>query len=472
MGVGLTAPAVSAAPVGEGAGWRRLAHTTAFRIAWMAVGVLGVCSAAVGLILSWQTNKLVGEEVVAALRGETATLMAVAQTGGPAAIAEAVRIREREPGGGLYLLLDREGVKLAGNLAEPPAGFAPGSDGAVFHYRPPGGDADLAGIALVQSTPDGGRLYVGRDIEESRAFARRLGRMLFLGFLALTLAGLVGAVAVGRLVLRRIGAMTAASQVIMAGDLSGRIPLDGSGDELDELAGSLNAMLARIEMLMQGLREVSDNIAHDLKTPLNRLRHHAEAALRDPGEATHRQALERVIEDADDLIKTFNALLLVARLEAGAIEGNTEDFDLGALVGDVAELYAPVAEEHGMTVSAEITAAPSIRANRQLIGQAVANLIDNAIKYGRGAIDLRVTRGEDGGFDLSVADHGAGIAAADRERAVKRFVRLDESRTRSGTGLGLSLVAAVARLHGGTLRLEDNAPGLRVVVALPGRLVV
>ena len=234
-------------------------------------------------------------------------------------------------------------------------------------------------------------------------------------------------------------------------------------------------MLDRIEQLMAGLREVSENIAHDLKTPLNRLRNRVEAALRYPsGESIYRDALGRTIEDADDLIKTFNALLLIARLEASALDKSVEIVACGALVRDVAELYTPLAEEHGLALTIAAGQGPTITANRQLIGQAVANLLDNAIKYapagngtaGNTVISVAVAAHEQD-LEIVVADHGPGIAAENRERALKRFVRLDESRTQPGTGLGLSLVAAVARLHGGHVILEDNQPGLRVRLLLP-----
>jgi signal transduction histidine kinase len=263
----------------------------------------------------------------------------------------------------------------------------------------------------------------------------------------------------------------------MQGDLSQRIPTSGGNGELDALAQNLNEMLDRIEGLMSGLREVSDNIAHDLKTPLNRLRNAAEAALRDPrGGEAYREGLERTIEKSDELIKTFNALLLIARLEAGPLEESVEAFDLGRFVEDVAELYTPAAEEAGFALAIEAEHGVLIRANRQLIGQAVANLIDNAIKYSRGgepgsAITVRAYR-EGGQPAISVGDHGPGIAEGDRERALKRFIRLEASRTQPGTGLGLSLVAAVARLHHGEVRLEDNQPGLKVVVLLSRKCLI
>jgi signal transduction histidine kinase len=237
-------------------------------------------------------------------------------------------------------------------------------------------------------------------------------------------------------------------------------------------------MLARIEQLMAGLREVSDNIAHDLKTPLNRLRNRVEAALREPyGEPVYREALERTIEEADGLIKTFNALLSIARIEAGAGGDNRETLDVSALLRDVAELYEPVAEERGLVLKAEAEAPIFIRADRQLLGQAIANLIDNAIKYGTTGVSLGGT-GAKPEVEVSakikgpiaeivVTDRGPGVPVSDRERVLDRFVRLEASRSEPGSGLGLSLVAAVARLHGGSLRLEDNAPGLRVILALP-----
>jgi signal transduction histidine kinase len=260
----------------------------------------------------------------------------------------------------------------------------------------------------------------------------------------------------------------------MGGDLTLRLPVSGSGDELDRLAAGLNDMLARIAELMTGLREVSDNIAHDLRTPLTRLRNHAEAALRSADDpVAYRAALERTIEESDGLIRVFNALLAIARAEAGADRAGMSAFDLGEAVESIAELYAPVAEENGATLKVEAAEGLMVIGNRELIGQAVANLIDNAVKHGApddeaAKTEISVVARRDGGsVAIEVADHGPGIPSGDRARALDRFVRLEGARSRPGSGLGLSLAAAVMRMHSGALRLDDNNPGLKVTATLP-----
>jgi len=288
--------------------------------------------------------------------------------------------------------------------------------------------------------------------------------------------GLTGGFFVSRRVLNRVDAMTDTAQTIMAGDLAGRLPVAGTGDELDRLAVHLNAMLERIEALMGGLKEVSDNIAHDLKTPLTRLRNRCEQALRgSKGDSDYRAALETTIAESDELIRTFDALLMIARAESGQARDNMAEFDAAEIARDVGELYEPLAEEKGLALRVEAPVAAPMRGNRELVSQALANLVDNAIKYARpdptvnGApVEIVVGAGnEDERITLTVADRGPGIPEADRGRVVERFVRLEQSRSEPGSGLGLSLASAVARLHGGELRLEDNHPGLRSTIALP-----
>jgi signal transduction histidine kinase len=374
---------------------------------------------------------------------------------------------------------DKDGRRVTGNLTDISQELWNSLGPVEFVYRrpAPGGTERRLAFANVFRLPAGYRLIVGRDVEDRRILARTIRRAMLWGLGLMTLVGLGGGYWVSRKLLARIDAVSATTRTIMDGDLTGRLPVNGSGDELDRLSESLNLMLGRIEQLMAGLREVSDNIAHDLKTPLNRLRNRVEEALREPyGEPVYREALERTIEEADGLIKTFNALLSIARLEAGAGGGNREQLDVSALVCDVAELYEPVAEERGLVLKADTVPPILIHADRQLLGQAIANLIDNAIKYGtpdaterNGAKpEVQVTvMAKEGMAEIVVTDRGPGVPAEERERVLNRFVRLEESRSEPGSGLGLSLVAAVARLHGGSLKLEDNEPGLRVVLALP-----
>jgi hypothetical protein len=284
--------------------------------------------------------------------------------------------------------------------------------------------------------------------------------------------GLLGGVLMSRNFLHRIETITAASRSIMAGDLSKRVPISGSGDELDQLSVSLNQMLEQIERLMAGMREISTNVAHDLRTPLTRLRSRVEAALRTDDRHGQKAALEQTIEEADELLATFNALLSIARTEAGQAGEGLHPVDLKEVVTDIAELFAPLAEESGGSLILSAEESVEVRGDRQLLAQAISNLIDNALKYGVPAeknapeitLSLHPAPSE---AIIAVGDRGPGIAETDRGRVTERFFRLDRARTRPGSGLGLSLVQAIARLHNGKLALKDNAPGLLVELVLP-----
>jgi hypothetical protein len=269
--------------------------------------------------------------------------------------------------------------------------------------------------------------------------------------------------------------MTETTRTIMAGNLSGRLPVNGSEDELDRLAVNLNAMLERIEALLKGFKEISDNIAHDLKTPLTRLRNRCEEALRiGKGESEYRAALHSTIEESDNLIRTFNALLMIARAESGQASTPMTEFDAAVIARGVGELYDPLADDKGLALKVEASLPVPLKGNRELVTQALANLVDNAIKYGgaakpavNGAEIVIKAQSEGDRILLTVSDSGPGIAEADRGRVVERFVRLEQSRTEPGSGLGLSMASAVARLHGGELKFADNHPGLKVVLVLP-----
>lgn len=459
----------------------------AFRIAATALAVVMLAATAAALALFRQSEAALTSHVLDALHQDAALIEREVRDGGVDAARRAVDLRASGIGAGLYFLADETGRKLAGNLNQLPPEIADKPAGGVFSYSVDAsrtaGDGHIA-VALRAQLPTANlMLVVGRDIDTEQRLLARMRWLALLGMGLLALTGIAGGYALSRNIVSRVEAVNRTAHAIMAGTLSQRIPVGAGGDEIDALSINLNRMLDRIEQLMSGLREVSDNIAHDLKTPLNRLRNRAEAALRDGrGADAYREGLERTIEEADDLIKTFNALLLIARLEAGALEGTTEIVDVGGLVSDLAELYEPVAEEAGLMIELSVGKAAPIEINRHLVGQAVANLVDNAIKYAtvsRSADNQEAPRAATriviaveavaDGVAISVADDGPGIPAADRERVLRRFVRLEQSRSRPGTGLGLSLVAAVARLHAGSVRLEDNAPGLRVVLTLPAQ---
>jgi signal transduction histidine kinase len=458
----------------------KLFRTTTFRLSLTYLALFGAAAVVAMFYIYWNTTVLLTRQLHDTIDAELKGLAEQYTAGGLTRLVSTVADRSQTPGNSLYYVADPDGHRIAGNLStiSPELSSSLGPVEFVYSRPAPGGVETRLAFANVFRLPGGYRLIVGRDIEDRRELARLIRSAMLWGLGVMALFGIGGGYWVSRKLLARIDAVAATTRTIMEGDLSGRLPVNGSGDELDRLSGSLNLMLARIEQLMAGLREVSDNIAHDLKTPLNRLRNRVEAALREPyGEPAYREALERTIEEADGLIKTFNALLSIARLEAGAGGDHKETLDVAALVRDVAELYEPVAEERGLMLRADTVEPIFTRANRQLLGQAIANLIDNAIKYGAPGSaqasdatkpEVSVTTVVKGSMAaIVVTDRGPGVPASERERVLDRFVRLEASRSEPGSGLGLSLVAAVARLHGGTLRLEDNQPGLRVVLSLP-----
>ena len=456
----------------------KLLRTTAFKLTLVYLGIFVLFAASLLAYFALNTRRLITEQITATVNGEVNGLSEQYGQGGLRRLVTVVDVRSRRPGSSLYLVTTPSGEGLAGNVGslEPGVLDRPGWLETNYHRLESPEGAEHRALVRVVQLPGGFHLLVGRDLDERE---RLFGIVVNAGQWSLALVivlGLLGGFFVSRRVLSRIDAMTGTAQTIMAGDLSGRLPVAGTGDELDRLADNVNAMLDRIEALMRGLKEVSDNIAHDLKTPLTRLRNRCEQALRSAtGEASYRAALESTIAESDDLIRTFDALLMIARAESGQARENMTEFDASEIARDVGELYEPVADEKGIALKIDAPAAAPVRGNRELVSQALANLIDNAIKYAgtNGKVngvpaEIVVKAGNDGErITLSVADRGPGIPDADRGRVVERFVRLEQSRSEPGSGLGLSLASAVARLHGGELKLEDNHPGLRTTIALP-----
>ena len=373
----------------------------------------------------------------------------------------------------LFMLADAQGTFIVGNLRSPPISQLPDDTWIDFSTQSTDASAPTGhGVhAFNFQLPQNYQLIVGQDVEELNQFRNMVREALYWGLGLSILMGLGGGFVMSRNFLRRVDAITATSRDIMHGNLSGRMPISGSNDELDRLSQSLNDMLGQIEKLMQGMHEVSSNVAHDLKTPLTRLRARIEAALRQNSKADYRAALQQTLVDSDSLLSTFNALLSITQLESGQLRSSLEVVDAKEIVDDVVDLYTPLAEENHGTLVSDTALNLRVKAKRELLAQVLINLIDNAIKYGagnQGAAQIRVSgRKQDHHVVLSVADHGNGIPASEHERVLKRFVRLDESRSKPGNGLGLSLVAGVASLLDGKLILADNKPGLLAELWLP-----
>lgn len=460
----------------------KLFRTTTFKLTLAYLIAFAVFAALLLGYFALNTRRLVTEQITDTVNAEITGLSEQYRQGGIRRLVLIIEARSRRPGSSLYLVTTFNGDTLAGNISALDPGVLDNPGWSETGYRrldEAGVDRGHEALVRVFQLPGGFRLLVGRDLDERQRLERIIASAGRWSAAVVVLIGLIGGVFVTRRVLRRVDAMTDKARTIMEGDLSGRLPVTGSNDELDRLAENLNAMLERIEALMHGLKEVSDNIAHDLKTPLTRLRNHAEEALRTAkGEPAYREALDQTIEESDGLIRTFNALLMIARAEAGQSSESLTDFDAAEIARGVGELYEPLAEEKGLTLKVEAETPAPMVGNRELVTQALANLVDNAIKYGRTAApadgangaapDIVVgATGEGDKILLTVADRGPGIPESDRGRVTDRFVRLETSRTEPGSGLGLSLVAAVARLHGGELTFEDNSPGLKSVIALP-----
>jgi signal transduction histidine kinase len=462
----------------------KLIRTTAFRLTLVYLFLFALFAASLLGYFAWNTRRLITEQITTTVNAEIGEVSDIYDHRGLHGLVLTVQNRALRPGANLYLVTTPTGQMIAGNVGALMPGVMATTGWTETAYRRLDEQDNATHRALVHVTQLSGsfRLLIGRDLEERRRLFGIVAHAAQWSLLVVIVLGIGGGIFVARRVLRRIDAMTGTTQRIMAGDLTGRLPVGRSGDELDRLAENLNAMLERIEALMMGLKEVSDNIAHDLKTPLTRLRNRAEEALAKSGcEADYRAALERTIEESDGLIRTFNALLMIARAESGQARGNMDDFDVADVAGGIHELYEPVAEDDGMTLRVKTLSAP-LHGNRELISQALANLVENAIKYGKPATSsagsvvsldakqiLIEARREGDQVLLSVTDHGPGIPEADLKHAVERFVRLDSSRSQPGSGLGLSLASAVATLHGGELRLGDARPGLVATLAIPAR---
>jgi signal transduction histidine kinase len=445
---------------------RRLVRTHAFRLAGLYFGVFAVSVLAVLLFVYWMSADFVERQTQATLDAEIAGLAEQYEQRGLSGLVQIVLARSAgDRGDGmLYLVTDRDGHPLAGNITGWPENtpVAPGPVAFNVEVKIKGKTARRPARGALIVIPGGYRLLAARDISDAALFRERIKMTLVWSGLVALVAGLIGGAVLSRNLLRRVEQVNRTAERVMAGNLSDRVPTLGTSDEFDQLAANLNLMLDQIERLMTGMREVTDNVAHDLRTPLARLRARLELSLigaADP--AAQAEAVRAAIDDADRLLATFNALLNIAEAESGARRNEAEPLDLAQTARAAAELYEPVAEEKGCALKLDVDPGIMIRGDRHLLSQAVANLLDNALKYGGGEVLLSAHQA-DGRAALEVSDSGPGIPEAEREAVFDRFVRLEPSRSTPGNGLGLSLVRAVARLHNGTVALGDNRPGLKV----------
>jgi signal transduction histidine kinase len=452
---------------------RRLVRTHAFRLAALYFLVFAASVLGVLCFVYWTGADFVERQTETTIDTDIAGLAAEYAQRGLSGLVQIVAARSAGDNGEamLYLVTDPEGRPLAGNISGWPLGVPARNGWLSFtvEYRAQGklvSHPARGSESIIM--PGGYRLLVGRDVSEAAAFRDRVKLTLVWAGLVALGVGLLGGAAMSRNLLQRVELVNRTSERVMAGNLSDRIPLDGTGDEFDLLAQNLNRMLDQIEHLMTAMREVTDDVAHDLKTPLSRLRARLELALIEPDVGgAQSEAIRAAIDEADRLLATFNALLKIAEAEAGAGVDLAAPFDLAEVARAAVEFYEPVAEEKGFVLTLTADPQVDIRGDRHLLSQALANLLDNALKYARGG-DLKVRVFHDGAHVvLEVADHGPGIGQADREIVFDRFVRLEPSRTTPGNGLGLSLVRAVVHRHRGTITLSDNHPGLLVRLEFP-----
>ena len=471
-----------------------------FRLTLLYVGLFGAAVILLACIVYWSTTEAVTRQTDATIDAEIRGLAEQFSERGLSGLLDSIRRRSstEDASRGLYLLTDANLRPLAGNLSRWPDEQPDEAGRVTFPLElPEAAGGESYGRARLFELGDRFHLLVGHDLRERSRIAGLITGTVAWGIAGILVLSLIGGLLMSRALLRQIETINATSREIMAGDLTRRIPVSGRDDEFDRLAGNLNAMLDRIERLLESVKQVSDNIAHDLRGPLARLRSRLEVTLMESpqggerdGSSDHgyRDAIEETIAEADSLLKTFNALLSIARIESGAPSETFEPVDLAALATDVAELFEPLAEERALRLDLllpEPADALLIEGDRNLLFQALANLLDNAIKFSPPPsptpevgprplrIELRLRRRQSLAF-LSVCDQGPGIPLDQRTKVQERFYRLESSRSTPGSGLGLSLVAAVAALHGGRLTLDDGLaasasgrPGLCASLEIP-----
>ncbi|QDZ07932.1 HAMP domain-containing histidine kinase [Sphingomonas panacisoli] len=442
----------------------RLTSSTAFRFATFYSATFTLLILALGAAMYWAIRHELRYDLDQRVVTERdAVGREAAVTGLAHVVAERAK---REQGDMRYALLDASGRMVAGRavVAAPSLGW---SD---MNFVKNNGQPD-ATRAFSARTPDGGLLIVGADPEAIEGLDERIIPLFAIAFGLIAVIGASGAFLLSRMLGGRLENVTRTAHAIIGGDLAQRVPLSGRGDEFDRLSATLNQMLDRIAALLDNLRQVSSDVAHDLRTPVARLRQKLELALTGDRDAQElRGAMQHAVGQTDDILELFSGILAISEVEAGASVAKQE-FDLSALISDLADIYQAVAEEDGnRPFERDIAAGVALNGNRGLIAQLTTNLLDNALRHTPSGVGIGIDLISDAeNVTIAVSDRGAGIPPAQRDNVFARFTRLEVSRTTPGHGLGLSLVAAIAKAHGGTVRLDDNHPGVKAMVILPRR---
>lgn len=458
-------------------------RTTPFRLTLLFLGIFALAALAFLLYIYSVTVMEVTRIADVSITREARSLEGVYSIGGRQALLRALIERTQGDRPFLYLFEDSAGRRIWGTI---PRGSVSrfddrNTDMVRFSIIKPGPRGEVSqdlARGERQKLTGGETLFVGQDVTEAEAYVFRIVRALWGAGGLVVVLGLFGGVIVSRNVSRSVAGLNAVVAAVQGGDLRARVELRGARDEFEDLAAGLNDMLDRLEHSIGGLRHAGDAIAHDLRSPLTRLRTRLEVAILDveAGKGDPKAALAQALEDADGVLRTFVAVLAIARLQAAGSAPDQAAFDTSQLAADIAELYEPLCEERGLEFRAELSPGLQARGNREFIAQALANILDNAVKYtgSGGAVMLRNRRRSSGEVEFSVTDTGPGVPDDQRARVVERFVRLENSRNQPGSGLGLSLVAAVAEAHGGRLELDEGpgkvgemGPGLRVALVLP-----
>ncbi len=446
-----------------------LLHSAGVRFAAIYAVLLSISVGALAVFLWWETAGLLNRQTAAAIATDAKSLGEHWEMGGLRALAQTIedRLSQNVDDDAIYLLTDASMQPIAGNLASWPK-VATESD---VEYEVPVERAGISSLAKVQrfDLAGGFHLLVGRDVQVRARLSTLLTSALLWAVLVVIVMAGVGVYIVRSLFRRTLANVSATALAIAGGDFSRRVRLSGRGDEFDQLAETINDMLDRITRLMDGVRQVSNAIAHDLRTPITRARARLEEAVAHAStEAELRAAIERATVDLDGIVAVFQALLRIAEIEAGSRRSAFSSVDFAPVLAGVVELYEAVAEDRGLTITADIPAHLPIHGDRELLQQAVANLLDNAVKFSPPGQAVQVTaRPAAAGTDITVTDRGPGIPAEDRDHVTERFFRGEKARSTPGAGMGLALVQAVAQLHGGALALEDAAPGLRATLRVP-----